>query len=103
MNTAVFTCSSHQSIVNSYSRQKLNDKSPLDLFGFLYGHDAIEKLGLRKIPPNEIVLKPSLLKRATNVDIVCSQFTIDTPPQGHAHADAPMPQPAPFEVAAPIV
>ena len=48
--------------INSYSREKLNDKSPLDLFCFIYGDDIPVKLGLRKIPPNEILLKPSLLK-----------------------------------------
>jgi IS30 family transposase len=49
--------------INSYSREKLNDKTPLDLFGFLYGHSVIEKLGQRKVPANEVVLKPSLLKK----------------------------------------
>jgi len=48
--------------INSYSREKLNDKSPLDLFCFIYGADIPVKLGLRKIPSNEIMLKPSLLK-----------------------------------------
>lgn len=49
--------------INSYSREKLNDKSPFDMFGFLYGFDILEKLGIRRIPANEILLKPSLLKR----------------------------------------
>jgi len=49
--------------VNSYSRESLNDKAPIDLFGLIYGHEIYEKLGLRKIPPNEIILKPSLLTR----------------------------------------
>jgi IS30 family transposase len=49
--------------INSYSREKLNDKSPFDMFGFLYGYDVLEKLGIRKVPPNEILLKPSLLKK----------------------------------------
>lgn len=48
--------------INSYSREKLNDKSPIDAFGFFYGHTILEKLGLSKIPPNEIHLKPALLK-----------------------------------------
>jgi IS30 family transposase len=48
--------------INSYSREKLNDKSPLDLFNFLYGEGLAEKLGQTKIPPDEILLKPSLLK-----------------------------------------
>ena len=48
--------------INSYSRAKLNDKSPYELFNFLYGQGILEKLGLKLIPPNEIVLKQSLLK-----------------------------------------
>lgn len=49
--------------INSYSRGKLNDKSPFDMFGFLYGYDILEKLGISRIPANEILLKPSLLKK----------------------------------------
>ena len=49
--------------INSYSREKWNDKSPFDMFGFLYGYNVLEKLGQRKIPANDILLKPSLLKR----------------------------------------
>jgi IS30 family transposase len=49
--------------INSYSREKLNDKCPLDIFKLLYGYRVLEKLGLRKIPSNEIILKPSLLKK----------------------------------------
>jgi IS30 family transposase len=48
--------------INSYSREKLNDKSPFDMFGFLYGYDILEILGQRKIPANDILLRPSLLK-----------------------------------------
>jgi IS30 family transposase len=49
--------------INSYSREKLGDKSPLDMFEFIYGHEALEKLGIKKIPANEIFLKPALLKK----------------------------------------
>jgi len=49
--------------INSYSRAKLNDKSPLEMFDFLYGEGLAEKLGLKKITPNDIILKPSLLKK----------------------------------------
>lgn len=48
--------------INSYTREKLNDKSPLELFSFLYGLDTLEKLGQFRVPANEIVLRPSLLK-----------------------------------------
>jgi len=49
--------------INSYSRERLNDKAPYDLFGFLYGCDVLEKLGLSRIPSLDILLKPSLLKK----------------------------------------
>jgi IS30 family transposase len=50
--------------INSYSREKLNDKAPLDIFATIYGHDIVDKLGYSRIPANDIVLKPSLLRRA---------------------------------------
>jgi IS30 family transposase len=49
--------------INSYVREKLNDKTPFDVFGFLYGYDVLKRLGLSRIPANEILLKPSLLKK----------------------------------------
>ena len=49
--------------INSYSREKLGNKSPFDMFGFIYGYDVLQKLGLSSIHPNEILLKPSLLKK----------------------------------------
>jgi transposase, IS30 family len=48
--------------VNSYSRLALNDKSPFDLFAFAYGPDILGKLGISRIPPNEIILKPTLIQ-----------------------------------------
>ena len=47
--------------VNSYSRPSLQDKSPCDLFTFLHGTDLLDDLHLRKIPANEILLKPRLI------------------------------------------
>ena len=49
--------------INSYSREKLNDKSPFDMFAFIYGYDILKKLGISRIPANDILLKPSLLKK----------------------------------------
>lgn len=49
--------------INSYSREKLNDKSPFEVFGFLYGNDVLKKLDIFYVPPNEILLKPALLKK----------------------------------------
>ena len=50
--------------INSYSREKWCNKSPHDMFGFLYGYNALQILGQRRIPANEILLRPSLLKKA---------------------------------------
>ena len=49
--------------INSYSRDKLSGKAPFEMFGFLYGEKTPILLGQRRIPANEILLKPSLLKK----------------------------------------
>ncbi len=48
--------------INSYGRPDLGDKSPYEVFSFLYGDDILPKLRIIKIDRNEIILKPSLLK-----------------------------------------
>ena len=48
--------------VNSYSRPTLQDKSPCELFAFLYGADLLGQLNIHRIPPNEILLKPRLIR-----------------------------------------
>ena len=51
--------------INSAPLESLNGKSPLDFIEFLYP-DLFEKLetfGIVKIPKDEILLKPRLLKR----------------------------------------
>jgi transposase, IS30 family len=62
-NLTQFDINIMMSNINSYSREKLNDRSPFDMFGFLYGFEILEKLGIRRIPANEILLKPLLLKK----------------------------------------
>lgn len=49
--------------INSYNREKLNDKSPYESFSFFYGQDVLDRLGGKTITPNEIVLRPSLLNK----------------------------------------
>lgn len=49
--------------INSYSREKLNDKSPYASFNFFYGQAILDRLGITAIPPNEILLRPTLLTR----------------------------------------
>lgn len=48
--------------VNSYTRKKLNDQSPFDSFSSRYGFKIINALGIKKIEPNDIILKPRLIK-----------------------------------------
>ena len=47
--------------INSYKRPELGDKSPYEMFEFYYGKELLDKLGVVKIPPNDIILKPELL------------------------------------------
>ena len=53
--------------VNSYARPGLSDKTPFDTLAFFYGEEHSAKLlrllGHTRIPPDEIVLSPALLKR----------------------------------------
>lgn len=48
--------------INSYKRKKLNDKSPIESFSFLYGSTTAQKLKVEWIDPDNITLNPSLLK-----------------------------------------
>ena len=47
--------------VNSYSRPVLGNKTPRELFSILYGEGILEKFGVRRIPANDIILKPRLI------------------------------------------
>lgn len=49
--------------INSYGRPDLGERSPYEVFSFLYGEDILPKLRIAKIGRNEIILKPSLLKK----------------------------------------
>jgi len=49
--------------INSYSREKLSNKSPIEMFSFLYGWNTLKKLGISKIMPNDIILNSKLLKK----------------------------------------
>ncbi len=49
--------------INSYARGNLGDKCPYDVFAFQYGEDILKTLGLRKIPPDEIILTPDVFRQ----------------------------------------
>ena len=48
--------------INSYSRKKLGNKSPYEVFEFQYGKEILDIFHLQKIPADEIILSPELLK-----------------------------------------
>lgn len=48
--------------INSYARKNLGNKSPYDVFAFQYGEKILETFNLKRIPADEIVLTPELLK-----------------------------------------
>ena len=47
--------------INSYSRKKLNNQSPHQLFSTIFSEDILTKLNIKSIPANEINLTPELL------------------------------------------
>jgi IS30 family transposase len=49
--------------INSYGRSIINDRTPYHMFDFIYGYKALKKLGANLIPPDEIFLRPALLKK----------------------------------------
>lgn len=49
--------------INSYGRKNLGDKSPYEIFANLYGKEVLRKMGAILIPPDEVTLRPSLLKK----------------------------------------
>ena len=49
--------------INSYTRKKLNNRTPYESFSFFYGEMVLKKLGCHQVPASDIILKPSLLKK----------------------------------------
>lgn len=48
--------------INSYSRKRLGNKSPYEVFEFQYGKEILDAFHLKRIPADEIILSPELLK-----------------------------------------
>ncbi len=48
--------------VNSVKRKQFNGKSPYDLFTFSYSDELASALGISRIPPEEVIQSPALLK-----------------------------------------
>ena len=48
--------------INSYSRKKLNDKKPIEMFNFLYGEDTTSHFNIIEIDSNDVTLSKSIFK-----------------------------------------
>ena len=48
--------------INSYARKNLGDKCPYDVFAYQYGEDILKVFNLERIPADQIMLSPELLK-----------------------------------------
>lgn len=48
--------------INSYHRANLGDRCPYEMFQLLYGQELLDALGAVLISPNDITLRPELLK-----------------------------------------
>ena len=49
--------------INSYKREKLNNRSANQMFSFPYGVDILHQFNIREIEPNDIILSPKLLRK----------------------------------------
>ena len=49
--------------INSYKRKKLNNRSPYEAFSFYHGEELLNQLGCLPVAPENIILKPRLLKK----------------------------------------
>lgn len=52
--------------INSYSRKSLGDKSPYELFSYLYGNDILDLLGCHPVPPQSVTLNKSIFDKEVN-------------------------------------
>lgn len=48
--------------INSYARGSNKDKTPYDLMAGRFGAESMKAIGIARIPPNEVCLRPSLLE-----------------------------------------
>ena len=48
--------------INSTPRESLGDKTPFNIFPFIYGKQLANKLGIQKIAKDEVNTIPRLLK-----------------------------------------
>ena len=49
--------------INSYKRESLGNRSPYEMFSFLYGDDLLKRLECHLIPPQEVTLNSSVFRK----------------------------------------
>jgi hypothetical protein len=49
--------------INSVARDGFNGQTPFDLAELLLSEKVLTSLGLRKVSPDRVILKPALLKK----------------------------------------
>lgn len=49
--------------INSYCRESLGNKSPYDMFAFMYGEEVLKSLGCHKVPANDVTLNKSIWRK----------------------------------------
>ena len=49
--------------INSTPRKSLNNKSPYEVFTFMYGEEVAKKLNIQEIERDKVILKPYLLNK----------------------------------------
>ena len=54
--------------INSYSRPELGNKPPYAMFSFFYGKKVLKAFHFEVVKPNDIILRPSLLKKPTETE-----------------------------------
>jgi len=53
--------------INSYCRESIGDKSPYDMFAFLYGKDILDLLECHRIPPQDVTLNKSIFDKGVGL------------------------------------
>lgn len=49
--------------ISSYPRPGLGNRTPCEVFSYLYGEETLKLLGVHRIDPDRVTLRPSLLRR----------------------------------------
>lgn len=53
--------------INSYGRESIGDKSPYEMFAFLYGEEILDLLECHRIPPQDVTLNKSIFDKGDDL------------------------------------